>query len=446
MILISTHNEIYQPFPCSTEGVNIQIMFLDLSFNKIRLINKHHFTCLPNLTEMNLAHNEITNITEFIFSTLSKLKTLNLNNNKINSLTRYAFCGLEELTLLNLMNNTILFVDRDIFGNTNIHVIITDSFHVCCMHSNSRSICTAKPIWPTSCNALFSIISLKLVAWFVALLVMICNLLSICSNFIPGCKRKLTSYDKYVMVVNVSDFMIGIYLISLAITDKAIGDNYVGSDLLWRTSVPCHVFGFMSLLAILMSAFFVLAVSLSRYRVIRSPLSSKGAIVIEPYVLILFVTLILLVIYLRHQVEGLSYLSSPLCILLGKSEKSEIQNITTMVVSLYLLLSFIIILILYIKLIILSNKSSKVLTEQKQKLRQKAITTNVTLVAICWIPSSVFHLVSVFGIKFSVNLLYWMTLVVLPINSMINPILFNTSKIGTLKEYLWSRLKGQIHK
>ena len=445
IILISTHNNIHQPFPCSTQGVNIQIMFLDLRFNKIRLINKDHFTCLPNLTEMNLAHNEIRNIPEMIFNTLSKLKTLNLNSNKVTSLLRCAFCGLEELTMLNLMNNAIVYVDIDIFDDTNIHVIITDGFHVCCMHSKSRSIYTAKPLW---CDALISTIGLKLLVWFVGLLVVMFNLLSISSNFIPRCKRKLTTYDKYVMAM--SDFMVGLYLLSVAITDRVIGDNYVGSDLLWKRSVPCNVMSFMSLLAILMSALFLLALSISRYKVIKSPLSSKGAIVIEPLVLILFVTLILFGIYLRHQVKDLSYLSSPLCIQLGKSEKSEAQNITTMVASLYQLFSLIIILILYVKLRILSNKSGKFLSEQKQKQRQKAITTNVILVGttntICWLPSSVFHLVSVFGIKSPVYLLYWMTLLVLPINSMINPILFNTSKIESLRKYLWSRLKGQIHK
>ena len=146
IILISTHNDIIQPFACSTEGINIQIMLLDLSFNKIRLINKHHFTCLPHLTQINLAHNEITNIIELIFSTLSKLKTLNLNSNEITYLTGCAFCSLEKLTLLNITNNNIVFVDRHIFGDTDIHFIITDDFHVCCMHSKSKSICTAKPI------------------------------------------------------------------------------------------------------------------------------------------------------------------------------------------------------------------------------------------------------------------------------------------------------------
>ena len=85
----------------------------------------------------------------------------------------------------------------------------------------------------------------------------------------------------------------------------------------------------MSLLAILMSALFMLPLSISRYRAITVPSSSQEVIVIKHFVLILFVILILIVIYFRHQVEGLSYLSSPLCILLGKSEKSETQNITT---------------------------------------------------------------------------------------------------------------------
>ena len=99
------------------------------------------------------------------------------------------------------------------------------------------------------------------------------------------------------MALNISDFMIGLYLLSIAITDIVIGDNYVGSNFIWRGSVPCHVLGFMSLLAIIMSTLFMLAVSISRYRVVKSPLTSKEVSVIIPYALlctILFVILIVL--------------------------------------------------------------------------------------------------------------------------------------------------------
>ena len=119
--------------------------------------------------------------------------------------------------------------------------------------------------------------------------------------------------------------------------------------------------------------------------------------------------------------------------LLGKSENSVTQNIVTVVVSFYLLISLFIILILHYKMIILSSQSNKLLDNVKCNKRQKSIVTHAILVgftnAICWIPSSIYYLISVFDIKSPVAFLYWITLVVLPINSMINPIIFNLSKI-----------------
>ena len=61
--------------------------------------------------------------------------------------------------------------------------------------------------------------------------------------------------------------------------------------------------------------------------------------------------------YLRLQVEGLSYLSSGLCILLGKTENSITQNVTTIVTSIYLHFTLLIILMLYFKLINESDQS-----------------------------------------------------------------------------------------
>ena len=105
----------------------------------------------------------------------------------------------------------------------------------------------------------------------------------------------------------------------------------------------------------------------------------------------------------------------------------------TVVVSTYLLVSLFTILILYYKVIILSGQSDNFLNDVKLNKRQKSVTIHVILVgltnAICWIPSSIFYLVSIFDIKFPAALLYWITLVILPINALINPIIFNLSKM-----------------
>ena len=82
-----------------------------------------------------------------------------------------------------------------------------------------------------------------------------------------------------------------------------------------------------------------------------------------------------------------------------------------------------------VSLFLIIHSSGKVLDRQKRLDRQKAITTHLLLVGItntiCWIPTSCFYLVSLFVEQFPMSVLYWITLVILPVNSMLNPILFN---------------------
>ena len=85
--------------------------------------------------------------------------------------------------------------------------------------------------------------------------------------------------------MNSSDLMVGLYLISIASTDVIVGDNYIQSDQPWRASLPCHALGFMSMLAILISTFFMLSVSIERYKVIKYPLSGEVLIKLKLFFL-----------------------------------------------------------------------------------------------------------------------------------------------------------------
>ena len=108
-----------------------------------------------------------------------------------------------------------------------------------------------------------------------------------------------------------------------------------------------------------------------------------------------------------------------------------------------LIIILVVTLIFYIKLLYLSKQSARILNEVKKMERIKAISRNVILAAtntICWIPSSLFFLISVFVAEFPVLVLYWIKLVVLPINAIMNPIIFNLSNI---KNDL-NKIKGHI--
>ena len=135
IILIIRHNGLLQLFPCHLALACSKMKFLDMSFKKINKLQKHNFVCLPYLIQMILDHNEITLIVESLFEDLAALKILSLNSNKITSLLKCSFPSLSNLVLLNLLNNNILFVDRTLFGNEKIHLILTDDIPVCCMYS-----------------------------------------------------------------------------------------------------------------------------------------------------------------------------------------------------------------------------------------------------------------------------------------------------------------------
>ena len=324
-ILITRYNGLLQPFTCHPTLKSSKMIVLDMGFNKISKLHKQNFIGLPHLIQLILDHNEITLVVESLFEDLTILKVLSLSNNKIISLFKCSFCSLNKLALLNLLKNNILFVHKTIYGNATIQLILTDNFPACCMYSNIGSVCTAKPFWPSSYQALLSNLGLELAFWSIGIIVVLFNLLSIYSNATPY-QRKKKNYELYIIGMNSSDLMIGLYLISIAFADVIAGDNYIEIDLSWRAGFPCHALGFISLLATLTSTFVTLAVSIERYRVIKFPLSGKGGISIKSEAVVPITFTILrsttIVLYIRHQVEGLSYLSSPLCILLGKSGNS----------------------------------------------------------------------------------------------------------------------------
>ena len=81
-------------------------------------------------------------------------------------------------------------------------------------------------------------------------------------------------------MINSCDVIVGFYLLSIAINDVLVGGggNYVQVDISWRRSIPCHMLSFVSLLAIMLSALFLMVVSISRYRIIRYPLDKPFSI------------------------------------------------------------------------------------------------------------------------------------------------------------------------
>lgn len=438
-ILSLKSNNLKALFYCQkVPDVHVTLKSLDLSFNQITSLQGKSFVCFSDLRTLKAQHNEIASLEDSTFETLCMLQILDLSCNKLMSLGKFTASCNVFLILLNITLTDLDFIDHELFSKVKFKVILTDDFQICCMNSNPDSICTAKPLWPSSCTALLSNMGLKVISWILSFMVVFLNSLSAIRIVVLWYQKKnLKLYDQYVLLINFCDVTFGLYLLTVSILDAAQGERYVESDKRWRKGVICVSLAVVSLLSVVLEALFLLMISIARYRVVTDPFEKPFgkkvniiAVVLIPFIL---ATALSVGVYLRKYVEGISGLSSTLCVLLGRTDKSLSQKLISILVPVYLNIFFWVIIFLYFKTVTSERKTTPVLDKVAQMKRQKSITVCVILAgatnALCWIPSSVFFLVSVSVAKFPVQLLSWVTLVVLPLNAVLNPVIFNLSEI-----------------
>ena len=423
---------------CSSSIFSIMLITLDLSYNLLENVFHQQFTCLPDLLILDLMSNKISAVKGSPFRPLQSLKFLDLSRNRIRFILSCAFCGLNKLLFLQLQGNDIFKITKDVFTNVYPKTTSTSSFYICCISEIKKSVCTAEPIWPASCKAMLGVNGLKEITWIIAMSVIIGNMLSQCKVILPQYHRKqFSEYKRLVLLMNMCELIIGCYMLTILMKDATEGLNYFYVDLIWRSSLVCYGISFMFLLSISISPLFLLAISILRYSGIKDPFEKPFSLritkVISIHFPLLFIILIFIILYTRHNIEGITYLSSPLCVPFTKTDESVTQIITTITLSLYFVSLFLIIAVINCKLVLLTNVSVSVILESKMKDRFRNITKHVIFLglanALCWIPSSIFLLISSFIGEFPVFWLHFVILVILPINPLLNPIIFNLSKL-----------------
>ena len=86
-----------------------QLITLDLSNNKITIIESNAISYCDQLLKINLNGNSIKEIESFAFNQLKSIKSLDLSNQMINILKTEMF-QLELLSEINLRNNKLLMI------------------------------------------------------------------------------------------------------------------------------------------------------------------------------------------------------------------------------------------------------------------------------------------------------------------------------------------------
>ncbi len=420
------------------------LLLVNFSMSSLSKITRNCFVGFSNLTMMILYSLGISQIETESFSKQNAVIQLDLSNNSISKLRRKHFVGLGMLACLSIRDNPITQIESDLYKYlSNLKRMDTDYFAVCCSVSNG-TLCNTKPQWPMSCSDILGQKAMKICLILTVVLIFLLSFIScLCFHVkIENTKMKRTSYDFTVLCVNICDMLCGIYLIIVLAADSHYSGVFFTSEFVWRSHGLCHFGSVISAMFCTMSPAVLNFLAISRLLVVLYPMNVdyKSFAFVRKYIfgIICFSTATSLLVWLLYYfAEGIKSLTLPLCSLVGVTEGFLVVKTFTLFVSVLLIVCSITILIFNICLLCNLKKESAV--KKKSKLKTKTLVQIIVVTTsnlLCWIPSSIIYILSFALIDYSTNLLVWTITAVVPINSIVNPIVFN---IMNLKEICKSR-------
>ncbi len=242
--------------------------------------------------------NCIQYLLQHCFRPLAMLKSLKLHQNKIFSVSPKSFFDLRELKLLNLSGNPIVNWGADIFGRSvsytlkvlslkrvhtkylieesvhkvHIYFIEGDDFHTCCL-SQSSTVCSESIPWYRPCSLLLPKQVFRLLFGVVAVIIFLFDIFALFVQAkIPSSSK---AFFTFVVFMIFSDCLLVIYLSIPLAAHFLYLDSFQFREDLWRTSIICFFDFGVVLCFVLFNTCSTSLLSLSRLRVVISPIKTR---------------------------------------------------------------------------------------------------------------------------------------------------------------------------
>ncbi|CAG5115315.1 unnamed protein product [Candidula unifasciata] len=399
---------------------NLRFNFLeiiDLSFTSLSYLNDSVFAQLPRLKHLNLSHSLISKFTSQFFRSKLTLQTLDLRGILTQDLDDYFF---HDLTIS--------------------QALYSDLFQICCPQIRGLVITQRTCVAPvhvdaiSSCANLLGIDIQRFLLWIVAILSVLGNVTIIVYRVIWDRSVLQTGYGLFVTNLGISDFIMGVYLLMIAGADSFYRDSYVLYDKTWRNSVVCKIASFMACLSCEASTFFVFLITLDRFLVMKFPFGQikftwfhKTIAVVMSWLVSFLLSLIPIV--LKFDI----YSSNAMCLALPLKNtyaRGWEYSVAVFIICNLIMFVFVACGQYAIFRAMSKNRISKTATNIPSSRRAEDITVakQLSLVVLSnflfWFPVGIMGLMSLGGHEVSSQVYAWTTVLLLPINSAANPVLY----------------------
>ncbi|XP_033725235.1 G-protein coupled receptor GRL101-like [Pecten maximus] len=395
------------------------------------------FLGLHLLKELSIIGSQLRYLSANTFLGIGALIYLNLSSNHIENIGHGTFNNLAYVKTLDLRNNNLQLKQNMFQGLSSLRVLYVDSYTLCCAKPGSVTDpnCFAPRDSISSCTDLIRLSVLRVALWIIGLCAVLGNLFVLVYRFKYDQANLKKSYSVFVINLGLSDILMGIYMIIIGIADAVYRDRYVWEENDWRRSTTCTVSGILSTISSEASAFTILFITLDRTMAIAFPFSlrqftMKSALITSVILWIISIVIAVLPVFtFTDYFRGEFYSSSGVCIALPLSDYTTPGSEYS--VAIYVGLNFVIFIMIAVCQFVIYRKSRTNLTLRKTTSKQnKDITVAKGLAAVvatdffCWFPICVLGIWTSLGGRLSGDTYAWVMVLVLPINSALNPFLY----------------------
>ena len=272
---------------------------LDLSYNDLtELSNSSYINLMFALEELNLSHNaKLSSLTQNSLSGLRNLNILDLSYTSLSSFPPDVFDGLTSLQkisleasrlvsvrfilpetteILNVQFTNITDVDENVFSKVrNIKEVNSSTYKLCCPavlgSKVPKHLCHYTGQAVSSCTNLIKEPLLRLVVWLIGLVTVVGNVATLVYRLVWDREMLKKPYGCFVTNLGVADLFMGVYLIIIVGADTFFYGKYVIYDFKWRNGPMCQATGVLVTMASLSSVLFISLITVDRYLSVRFP-------------------------------------------------------------------------------------------------------------------------------------------------------------------------------
>nr|ADC34816.1 putative relaxin-like receptor [Drosophila melanogaster] len=430
-VLYLNENHLKRLDPDRFPRTLLNLRTLSLAYNQIEDIAANTFP-FPRLRYLFLAGNRLSHIRDETFCNLSNLQGLHLNENRIEGFDLEAFACLKNLSSLLLTGNRFQTLDSRVLKNlTSLDYIYFSWFHLCSAAMNVR-VCDPHGDGISSKLHLLDNQILRGSVWVMASIAVVGNLLVLLGRYFYK-SRSNVEHSLYLRHLAASDFLMGIYLTLIACADISFRGEYIKYEETWRHSGVCAFAGFLSTFSCQSSTLLLTLVTWDRLMSVTRPLkprdTEKARIVLR----------LLLLWGISFGLAAAPLLPNPyfgshfygnngVCLSLHIHDPyAKGWEYSALLFILVNTLSLIFILFSYIRMLQAIRDSGGGMRSTHSG-RENVVATRfaiiVTTDCACWLPIIVVKLAALSGCEISPDLYAWLAVLVLPVNSALNPVLY----------------------